>query len=105
MPSDSWVGVGLLKPAKVTFPLAPVHERVGIEFMQPAPRDIYPDGERDDPSPYVVAEAADGTRSEVRYDFLINATGPASRFDRSERLGPEGGAPSSSRDLPSPMAC
>ncbi len=65
--------------------------------------EIHPKGERDDPSPYAVAEAADGTRSNVRTDFLINATGPALRFDRSEGLGPEGGAPSSPRGLPPPI--
>ena len=91
VPSNIWVGVGLLKPAKVTFPLAPVYERAGIEFVQAAAREIHPEGERDDPSPYVIAEAADGTRSRVRYDFLINATGPALRFDKTEGLGPDGG--------------
>ena len=39
----------------------------------------------------MIVEAADGTRSKVRYDFLINATGPALRFDRTEGLGPEAG--------------
>ena len=38
-----------------------------------------------------MAEAADGTRVKVRYDFLINATGPALRFDKTEGLGPDGG--------------
>ena len=87
--SNIWVGVGLLKPAKVTFPLAPVYERVGIEFMQAAAREIHPEGERDDPSPYVVVEAADGTRSKVRHDFLINATGTALRLIGARGWGPK----------------
>ena len=38
VPSNIWVGVGLMKPAQVTFPLAPVYERHGIEFVQAAAR-------------------------------------------------------------------
>ena len=91
VPSNIWVGVGLMKPAKVTFPLAPVYERAGIEFVQAAAREIHPEGDREHQSPYVVAEAADGTRINVGYDFLINATGPALRFDKTEGLGPDGG--------------
>jgi sulfide:quinone oxidoreductase len=34
IPSDIWVGVGLMSPADVVFPLAPVYERHGIEFKQ-----------------------------------------------------------------------
>ena len=48
VPSNIWVGVGLLSPAKVTFPLAPVYERAGIEFVQAAAREIHPEGERED---------------------------------------------------------
>ncbi len=91
VPSNIWVGVGLLRPAQVTFPLAPVYERAGIEFVQAAAREIHPEGEGGDPSPFVTVERADGVRSRVRYDFLVNATGPALRFDRTEGLGPEGG--------------
>ena len=71
MPSNIWVGVGLMKPAKVTFPLAPVYERAGIELVQAAARELHPEGDSDAPSPYVIAESADGTRSKLRYDFLI----------------------------------
>jgi sulfide:quinone oxidoreductase len=90
IPSNIWVGVGLMKPAQVTFALAPVYERAGIDFVQAAARELHPEGALDHPSPYVVAEAADGKRSEVDYDFLINATGPALRFDKTEGLGPDG---------------
>jgi sulfide:quinone oxidoreductase len=91
VPSNIWVGVGLMTPAKVTFPLAPVYERAGIEFVQASAREIHPEGDRDHSSPYVVAEGANGKRSKVGYDFLINATGPALRFDKTEGLGPDGG--------------
>ena len=36
VPSNIWVGVGLMKPEQVTIPLAPVYERAGIEFVQAA---------------------------------------------------------------------
>jgi len=91
VPSNIWVGVGLMKPSQVTFPLAPVYERAGIDFVQAAAREIHPEGDRDGATPYVTAEAADGRTLKVRYDFLINATGPALRFDKTEGLGPEGG--------------
>ena len=91
VPSNIWVGVGLMKPTQVTFPLAPVYERTGIEFVQASARELHPEGDRDTGAPYVVAESADGTRSTVSYDYLINATGPALRFDKTEGLGPEGG--------------
>jgi sulfide:quinone oxidoreductase len=91
VPSNIWVGVGLMKPAQVTFPLAPVYERAGIEFVQAAAKEIHPEGDREHPTPYVTAEFADGSTGRVPYDFLINATGPALRFDKTEGLGPEGG--------------
>jgi sulfide:quinone oxidoreductase len=51
VPSNIWVGVGLMTAAKVTFPLAPVYERAGIEFVQASAREIHPEGDRDDPPP------------------------------------------------------
>ena len=47
MPSNIWVGVGLMKPAQVTFPLAPVYERAGIGVVQAAAREIHPEGGQD----------------------------------------------------------
>jgi sulfide:quinone oxidoreductase len=91
VPSNIWVGVGLLKPEKVTFALAPVYERAGIEFVQAAAREFHPEGDGEDRTPYVTAENANGKRSKIPYDFLINATGPALRFDKTEGLGPDGG--------------
>ncbi len=65
VPSNIWVGVGLMKPAQVTFPLAPVYERAGIEFVQAAAKEIHPEGDRDHPTPYVTAESADGETRKV----------------------------------------
>lgn len=91
VPSNIWVGVGLMQPAQVTFPLAPVYERHGIEFVQATAREIHPEGDRGDPTPYVTVEAAaNGAPQRVLYDFLINATGPQLRFDKTEGLGPDG---------------
>ena len=91
MPSNIWVGVGLMKPAQVTFWLAPIYERAGIEFVQAGAREIHREGNDADPTPYVTAEFADGRTTEVRYDFLIKATGPALRFDKTPGLGPDAG--------------
>jgi sulfide:quinone oxidoreductase len=91
VPSNIWVGVGLMKPAQVTIPLAPVYERAGIEFVQAAAREIHPDGARDHPTPYVTVEPDGGATAKLSYDFLLNATGPELRFDKTEGLGPDGG--------------
>jgi len=94
IPSNIWVGVGLMKPERVTVPLAPVYERHGIEFKQASAAEIHPEGDEHDPAPYVSIEPAQpstsGTLEKVHYDFLINATGPRLRFDKTEGLGPDG---------------
>ena len=51
VPSNIWVGVGLMKPRQVTFPLAPVYERHGIEFRQGLAREIHPEGDESQPGP------------------------------------------------------
>jgi sulfide:quinone oxidoreductase len=92
IPSNIWVGVGLMPPSRVTFPLAPVYERAGIEFHQARALEIHPEGRADDPAPYVVVELTSGEagrREEIRYDFLISATGPKLNFGATEGLGPE----------------
>lgn len=91
VPSNIWVGVGLMKPAQVTFPLAPVYERAGIEFVQASAREIHPEGDRESATPYVIARSESGEESRIPYDYLVNATGPALRFDKTEGLGPETG--------------
>jgi sulfide:quinone oxidoreductase len=80
-----------MRPTQVTFPLAPVYERAGIEFVQAAARSIHPEGDAGDTTAYVLAERADGRLERVAYDFLVNATGPMLRFDKTEGLGPDGG--------------
>jgi sulfide:quinone oxidoreductase len=89
VPSNIWVGVGLMGPSQVNIPLAPVYERHGVEFVQGAAREVRPEGDAADPTPYVVVDGAGtGRPTRVPYDFLINATGPKLRFDMTEGLGP-----------------
>lgn len=94
IPSNIWVGVGLMAPADVTFPLAPVYARHGIVFKQARALELHPEGREGDPSPYVVIESTNdgqnGAREDLRYDFLINATGPKLNFGATPGLGPEG---------------
>lgn len=92
IPSNIWVGVGLMPPEKVLVPLAPIYERRSIVFKQGRAVEIHPEGDDDHPSPYVVMEwslpARVGERERVRYDFLVNATGPKLNFEATEGLGP-----------------
>jgi sulfide:quinone oxidoreductase len=94
IPSNIWVGVGLMAPSDVTFPLAPVYERAGIEFKQARAVALHPEGRADNPAPYVVIESTRsghvGEREDVPYDFLINATGPKLNFGATPGLGPDG---------------
>ncbi|HET9091024.1 MAG TPA: hypothetical protein VFN50_01355 [Acidimicrobiales bacterium] len=94
IPSNIWVGVGLMGREQVTFPLAPVYERHGIEFVQAYARELHPEGDLASPRPYVSVEPVPGNPGaaleKVPYDFLVNATGPRLRFDRTDGLGPEG---------------
>jgi len=84
IPSNIWVGVGRMSPEGVTFPLAPVYRRQGIEFHQARAAAIWPEGEGDSghPAVEIVSTLPDrsGERSRVTYDYLINATGPELNF-------------------------
>lgn len=93
VPSNIWVGVGLMRPEQVTVPLRPIYERHGIEFLQGTARTLHPEGDLADPTPYVSVEPASTTAAtpliRVPYDYLINATGPRLRFDLTAGLGPD----------------
>ncbi|MCL5744086.1 MAG: NAD(P)/FAD-dependent oxidoreductase [Acidobacteria bacterium] len=92
IPSNIWVGVGLLRPEQVVFPLAPVYDRAGIDFRQARAVALHPDGDERDSRPYVDVEStlpANAGRAErVPYDFLLNATGPKLNFGATDGLGP-----------------
>jgi len=94
IPSNIWVGVGLLRPGQVKFPLAPVYRRIGITFKQAKAVALHPEGTQADPQPTLAVEWTEngrkGQREHVPYDFLINATGPKLNFAAAEGLGPDG---------------
>ncbi len=93
IPSNIWVGVGLMRPEQVTFDLRPVYAKQGIEFVHGAAKELHPEGTAADATPYVLVAphgAAPDVRERVTYDYLINATGPRLRFDKTPGLGPDG---------------
>ena len=92
IPSNIWVGVGLMKPESVVFPLAPVYESHGIVFKQARAVALFPEGTESSASPCVeiewTLEGKQGERERIAYDYLVNATGPKLNFGATEGLGP-----------------
>lgn len=95
IPSNVWVGVGKMAAEKVVFPLAPIYRRKGIDFRQARATGILPQGDADDPRAAVDVVYTDAKRTgqteRIRYDYLINATGPKLNFAATPGLGPDGG--------------
>lgn len=93
IPSNIWVGVGDMEPSDVTFPLAPVYAKAGIEFRQAKVVAIRPEGDQER-GPCVDIEytsaSRDGESERLTYDYLVNATGPKLNFGATEGLGPDG---------------
>lgn len=94
IPSNIWVGVGDMGKKDVVFPLAPIYRRLGIEFRQAKAVAIRPSGDEADARGAVDIEYTDPARTgeaeRLRYDYLINATGPKLRFEATEGMGPDG---------------
>jgi sulfide:quinone oxidoreductase len=94
IPSNIWVGVGDMGKKDVVFPLAPIYARKGIEFRQAKAVAIRPSGDETDGRGAVDIEYTEASRAgqgeRVRYDYLINATGPKLRFEATEGMGPDG---------------
>src|SRR5665811_471417 len=94
IPSNIWVGVGRMTGSQVTFPLAPVYAKKGIDFRQAKAVALHPEGDGDQTrgSVDVVYTLAtrDGERDRVEFDYLINATGPKLNFAATPGLGPDG---------------
>jgi sulfide:quinone oxidoreductase len=87
IPSYVWVGVGKMDAEATQFELAPVYKKMGIEYVNGLAKEIHPDeGEQ-----YVVVEGLDGRTEEVKYDYLVNATGPKLNFAATPGLGPDEG--------------
>ncbi|HET9126752.1 MAG TPA: FAD-dependent oxidoreductase [Propionibacteriaceae bacterium] len=95
IPSNIWVGVGKMSKQDVVFPLAPIYARRHIRFIQAKAVAIRPygDAESDRPAVDIVhtSPPEDGREERIRYDFLVNATGPNLRFGATEGLGPQHG--------------
>lgn len=95
IPSNIWVGVGAMGKKDVVFPLAPVYRRKKIGFRQAKAVAIWPKGDEQDSRGAVdivsTEPSRDGERERLRYDYLINATGPQLKFGMTEGLGPDGG--------------
>ncbi len=95
IPSNIWVGVGKMSKQDVVFPLAPVYRKKGVQFVQAKATAIWPRGDADDARPAVDVEHTSsdlaGQTQRLRYDYLINATGPQLKFQMTEGLGPHGG--------------
>jgi sulfide:quinone oxidoreductase len=93
IPSNIWVGVGLMKPSDVTFEIAPIYKKMGIVYHQAKAISIHPEGDMQTSNPYVLVESTSssnqGTKEKIFYDFLINATGPKLNFGATEGLGPD----------------
>jgi sulfide:quinone oxidoreductase len=91
IPSNIWVGVGEMTKEDVTFPLAPVYEKAGIDYRQAKALGIHPEGKEGSDKPYIVIEytgqGKEGKTEELTYDYLINATGPKLNFDATSGLG------------------
>lgn len=95
IPSNIWVGVGEMTEKQVTFELAPVYKKLGVELHQARAVSIHPDGGSDSAQPYVTVEYTDPSRTgqtaALPYDYLINATGPKLNFGATPGLGPDEG--------------
>jgi len=95
IPSNIWVGVGKMTTDQVTFPLAPIYQRKGIDFRQALATEIHPEGDAEHASPFVVvrstAPETEGVTQVIEYDYLINCTGPKLNFAATPGLGPDAG--------------
>ena len=80
IPSLVWLPFGLRDAADITFPLAPLYERKGIEFHNTAAAGFDLDNH--------VVHTADG---DFPYDRLMLATGPRLAFEKVPGLGPADG--------------
>jgi len=94
IPSNIWVGVGRMPANQVTFPLAPVYAKKGIDFRQAKAVALRPEGDLEGHGPCVDIVYTDTARSgqaeRLEYDYLINATGPKLNFAATPGLGPDG---------------
>lgn len=95
IPSNIWVGVGVMAKKNVVFPLAPIYKRKGIKYLQAKAVAVRPYGDDASDRPAVDIEYTSkekaGQTERIRYDYLVNATGPKLKFEATPGLGPHGG--------------
>ena len=95
IPSNIWVGVGEMSKEDVTFDLAPVYAKAGINYKQAKAVSINPEGSESSDKPFVTIEytleGREGESENVEYDYLINATGPKLNFAATPGLGDANG--------------
>ncbi|MEN8156505.1 MAG: FAD-dependent oxidoreductase [Bacteroidota bacterium] len=95
IPSNIWVGVGRMSIDQVRFKLEKVYRKWGVEFKQAKAVSIHPEGSDTLSRGFVTIEytSADnkGSKEEVGYDYLVNATGPRLNFEKTPGLGPAEG--------------
>jgi sulfide:quinone oxidoreductase len=93
VPSNIWVGMGLMTSKQVIFELAPVYKKQGIQYRQALAVSIHPEGNSKILKPFVTIQYLVGDKKDqienVEYDYLINATGPKLNFAATEGLGPD----------------
>ncbi|MCB0357269.1 MAG: FAD-dependent oxidoreductase [Bdellovibrionales bacterium] len=93
IPSNIWVGVGLMKSEDVCFSLQKIYDKIGVDYIQASATAIYPEGTSPENKPYIEAtstvQGREGEVHKIEYDYLINATGPKLNFAATEGLGPE----------------
>jgi sulfide:quinone oxidoreductase len=78
----------------VTVALEPVYRRTRIPFIQALAVSLWPEGDAADPRPAVdvrhTSPERAGETERIRYDYLVNATGPKLDFGATPGLGPDG---------------
>ena len=90
VPSNIWVGVGLMTSKDVIFPLKPVYDKQGIVYKQALGISIHPEGDEKNNTGFVrikhVAGDKENQEEDVPYDYLVNGTGPILNFPATEGL-------------------
>lgn len=85
-PSLIWVGTGTFPAEKCWFELAPVYERLGVQYVNGKALEIKPEENA------VTVETTGGAQVQrLEYDYCLNATGPYLNFAGTPGLGPANG--------------
>jgi len=79
-----------MKKEDVVFELAPVYEKIGVDYRQAKAVSIHPEGSETEDKPFVTVEytgqGKEGQTETITYDYLINATGPKLNFGATPGL-------------------